>query len=124
MTLYVNIHSKSIKYDESGEEVVHYHITDGVYQSFVYLLLYTYKTLPFTMRPLKNHDNSTVKKSVIWGRTCDPIDVICRNVYLPEMGCGEWISFDSFGAYRLAVASNFNGFKNHSVLNFIEREDW
>jgi ornithine decarboxylase len=33
-TLVANVHSKNVKLDEKGDEIVHYYITDGIYQSF------------------------------------------------------------------------------------------
>lgn len=34
MTLVVNVHSKTVKKNENGEDIYHYYITDGIYQSF------------------------------------------------------------------------------------------
>lgn len=34
MTLVVNVHSKTVKKNEAGEDIYHYYITDGIYQSF------------------------------------------------------------------------------------------
>jgi len=48
--------------------------------------------------------------SVIFGPTCDSIDVISRSVLLPKMSIGDWLYFNNMGAYTSAAASDFNGF--------------
>jgi diaminopimelate decarboxylase len=48
--------------------------------------------------------------SVIFGPTCDSIDVISRSVLLPKLRIGDWLYFNNMGAYTSAAASDFNGF--------------
>ena len=48
--------------------------------------------------------------SVIFGPTCDSIDVISRSVLLPKLHIGDWLYFNNMGAYTSAAASDFNGF--------------
>lgn len=48
--------------------------------------------------------------SVIFGPTCDSIDVISRSVLLPKLSIGDWLYFNNMGAYTSAAASDFNGF--------------
>jgi ornithine decarboxylase len=52
----------------------------------------------------------------IWGPTCDSIDKISSDVPLPEMKIGDWLVFSHMGAYTMAAASTFNGFKKSSVI--------
>lgn len=47
----------------------------------------------------------------IWGPTCDSIDCIGRDCVLPQMNVGDWLYFANMGAYTVAAASPFNGFK-------------
>lgn len=76
------------------------------------------------MRPLKKYQGKALKKSVIWGRACDPQDIVMHDVLLPEMACGDWLVFDDAGAYRISTSTTFNGFPNHEVHSFIERKEW
>jgi diaminopimelate decarboxylase len=39
---------------------------------------------------------------------------------LPELSVGDWIYVENFGAYTVAAASNFNGFKT-SVCKYVVR---
>jgi ornithine decarboxylase len=51
----------------------------------------------------------------IWGPTCDSIDCITRAAFLPEMNIGDWLYFENMGAYTMAAASTFNGFKKSDI---------
>jgi ornithine decarboxylase len=52
--------------------------------------------------------NST---SFLPGPTCDTVDVLPRTFPLPQtIALGDFIVFDSIGAYSCAVRTNFNGF--------------
>lgn len=121
MTLYVNVHSKVIKTNEKGEEVVHYYITDGIYQSFGFNVVHDF---PFKCRTLKNYADKPLRESIIWGRSCDSLDVVKKGVMLPEMNCGDWLVMDDCGGYRLSTSTTFNGFAIHDVHSFIEKADW
>jgi len=56
-------------------------------------------------------DNENIQKSSLFGPTCDSIDVVCKDIDLPELDIGDWLYFLNMGAYTLASASSFNGFK-------------
>jgi len=47
----------------------------------------------------------------VYGPTCDTLDVLPRPLMLPEtIGPGDFIVFESIGAYSVAVRTDFNGF--------------
>jgi len=48
--------------------------------------------------------------SKVFGPTCDALDVIAANMYLPQLNIGDWLFFPDFGAYTVAASSTFNGF--------------
>jgi len=52
----------------------------------------------------------TFSEGVIFGRTCDSVDVIARAEHMEELDVGDWLWFPSMGAYTRATASEFNGF--------------
>ncbi len=47
---------------------------------------------------------------ILFGRTCDSLDVIARSDNMEELEVGDWLWFPSMGAYTTATASEFNGF--------------
>lgn len=120
-TLVSNIHSKNVKIDENGKKTIHYYITDGIYQSFNMARTHD---IPVKLEPLKDYQGKALENSILWGRACDPSDIVLRDVLLPEMECGDWLVFPDSGAYNISTSTFFNGFPNHPVYNFIERNMW
>jgi ornithine decarboxylase len=47
---------------------------------------------------------------ILFGRTCDSLDVIARSENMEELEVGDWLWFPCMGAYTTATASEFNGF--------------
>jgi ornithine decarboxylase len=93
------------------------YINDGVYGSFDELTLpgwvadYHLRTFALDARGrvLKQPDGHTPFR--VYGPTCDTLDVLPRPLMLPEnIGPGDFIVFDSIGAYSVAVRTSFNGF--------------
>lgn len=114
-TLVVNVIGKKVTLSDSGEKEFVYYINDGIYGSFN--CVYFEKTVP-DIQPY-NERNGKRYKSKIFGPTCDSIDLVVRETFLPELCIGDWCLIESFGAYTTALASNFNGFtktKNHYIL--------
>lgn len=79
---------------------------------------------PLVLRTLRDATGLPLKKSIIWGRSCDSNDQVEAEIYLPELNCGEWLILENFGGYRFTTSSLFNGFPRHPVYNFIESEMW
>jgi len=113
-TLYSYVFGKR----ERGERK-EYFLTDGIYGSFNNLL-YDHATL--TAKPLLcasnpcscSSDNGAgsmapLHPSTLFGPTCDGLDTVMKDVQLPNMENGDWVSFPSMGAYTISASSNFNG---------------
>jgi ornithine decarboxylase len=49
-------------------------------------------------------------KGIIFGRTCDSIDMIAYSDKMPIMNKGDYLCFPNMGAYTRVSASEFNGF--------------
>ncbi|MCO5565222.1 hypothetical protein L7F22_018895 [Adiantum nelumboides] len=96
-----------------GSEVAEYWINDGIYGS-LNCLLYDHATL--SVRGLRMCSSMDLSSSIdgcqstIFGPTCDALDTVMQNVWLPHMDCGDWLVFPRMGAYTKAAASSFNGF--------------
>ena len=92
-------------------------INDGTYGSFDELTLpgfnADYPARVFTV-DAKNRAlplPGVLKPFRVYGPTCDTLDVLPRPQMLPEgIGPGDYIVFDSIGAYSAAVRTTFNGF--------------
>lgn len=105
-TLVVNVIGKKESTNANMEKEFIYYINDGIYGSFN--CVYFEKTIP-DIQPYNERDGIRYKTK-IFGPTCDSIDIIVKETYLPELCIGEWCLIESFGAYTTALASNFNGF--------------
>ena len=57
---------------------------------------------------------------VLFGRTCDSVDVIARATEMEELEVGDWLWFPGMGAYTRATASEFNGFPAPEI--FVDAE--
>jgi ornithine decarboxylase len=93
------------------------YINDGVYGSFDELTLpgwnadYVHRVFTrdakgnVTEKPAGHHAFR------VFGPTCDTLDVLPRPLALPDdIAPGDFIMFESIGAYSVAVRTNFNGF--------------
>jgi len=115
-TLAVNVFAKREMCDENDEKKFLYYINDGVYQSFN--CIFFDHAIP---KPLVFELGHRVQeyKCTIFGPTCDSMDCIAKDIYLPELEVGEWLYFKCMGAYTTAAASPFNGFKSHPTTFYI-----
>jgi len=106
-TLVVSIINKKEVLDkETGEKIYVYYISDGIYGSCSGILFDYAKLelLPF------NERNEKTFKSIVFGPTCDSLDIITRDCQLPSLAIGESIVIRNIGAYSTASATEFNGF--------------
>ncbi len=62
--------------------------------------------------------------SSIWGPTCDGLDCIMEQVFLPELGIGDWMIFPDMGAYSISIASTFNGMPKSRVYYTAQEFYW
>ena len=110
-TLVMNVIGKKIVNSEKEEDkTIVYYLNDGIYGSFncKFFDHANPVILPFNERDGKQY------KSLLWGPTCDSIDMISENVMLPELAIGEWVYVENFGAYSCAASSSFNGFRTNT----------
>jgi len=105
-TLAVNVFAKRAIASSDSKSFLYY-INDGVYQSFN--CIFFDHAMP---KPEVFSQSTTCYKSTIFGPTCDSMDCIARDILLPELEVGSWIYFKNMGAYTVAAASPFNGFKS------------
>ena len=93
------------------------YMNDGVYGSFDELTLpgwtgdYVHRTFTADAKGKVTEKPAGHKAFRVFGPTCDTLDVLPRPLALPDdIGPGDWIVFESIGAYSVAVRTNFNGF--------------
>jgi len=106
-TIVCSIINKKEKLDsETGEKLITYYISDGVYKSFSNII-FDYacpEFIPF------NERNEKTFQSILYGESCDSLDIISKNCQLPSLAIGESIVVKNMGAYTIASSTEFNGF--------------
>jgi len=74
---------------------------------------------PAFVRIPQGHSERPVKEAILFGRTCDSLDVIAKGP-MEELEVGDWLYFPLMGAYTSATASEFNGFPKPELLEDTE----
>jgi ornithine decarboxylase len=87
-----------------------YFLDDGLYGSFSGRIYDHCKYQIMTNR------NTTWKRSVLAGPTCDSFDVIYRDIILPPLDLGDLLVFPAMGAYCAVSASSFNCLRKAEYL--------
>jgi ornithine decarboxylase len=53
---------------------------------------------------------------ILYGRTCDSVDMIASSPAMEELIEGDWLWFPNMGAYTRVTSTEFNGFSKPPVL--------
>ena len=115
-TLVCSIINKKELFDEHTNEITYiYYISDGVYGSFSGMLFdyAKYDIIPFTNN--NNNNNNKTFSSIVFGPTCDSLDIISNNCQLPSLSIGEKVIIRDIGAYSVASSTEFNGFTRPDI---------
>jgi len=92
-----------------------YTIDDSIYGQFSNILFDQAKPM-WTRVCVDDSKPRPWRSGVLFGRTCDSLDVIARSDSMEELFVGDWLRFPSMGAYTRATASEFNGFPRPEVI--------
>jgi len=83
-----------------------YWITDGIYGSFNCML---YDHIDPKPHVFKQSLSQPVCKTTLFGPTCDGMDTVLKDAWMPRLEYGDWIYFKDMGAYTIAGSCHFNG---------------
>lgn len=118
-TLATNIIARRTIQEEDGTNGEMYYLNDGVYGSFN-CIIFDHAIVNATPFPSSGSlEGREFRRTTIWGPTCDSMDCIAKDAFLPQMEIGEWLIFREMGAYTIAAGSNFNGFKMPSLKYYV-----
>ncbi|KAL7752452.1 Ornithine decarboxylase [Sorochytrium milnesiophthora] len=134
-TLAVNVHARRVvaaappttdNTKQQQQQSYMYYINEGLYSSFNCIYFDHAAVAPrvlvkdgvyhFGQDALDAMSREEHFACSIWGPTCDSMDMITRDGSLPALDVGDWLYFDHMGAYTVAAASTFNGFKRCNVI--------
>lgn len=98
----------------NNEEYYLYTVNNGIYSCFN-CIKYDYanpEILPYNERSEKTF------KSLLFGQTCDSLDVVSKELFLPKLTVGDCVFSRNMGSYSMASSSLFNGFE-HPTIHYI-----
>ena len=106
-TLILNVIAKRKRVNrETGAITYNYTLNDGIYGSMNCIMFDHAKP---KIKPFNEREGKTYS-CVVYGPTCDSVDVISESCELPDLAIGECVYIEDCGAYTSAAASQFNGF--------------
>ena len=80
------------------------------------------RAMPKWLR-IQNNDEIKSKKTVrkrgagvLFGRTCDSVDMIAQSDDMEELEVGDWLWFPKMEAYTSVTATEFNGFPKPKII--------
>ncbi|XP_062295342.1 ornithine decarboxylase-like [Scomber scombrus] len=110
--------------EENSSVKMVYYINDGVYGSLNCLIndpAHTSVT-PYLHKAVDGSEQQY--QSVIWGPTCDSLDKIIENFWIPELEVGDWLLVDDMGAYSISILTDFNCFERAQICPVLTAETW
>lgn len=120
VTSVISIKSKTDS--ETGETTMIYYINDGIYGIFSGAM---FDYAKFEIEVLRSEGDGyqgqeKLYNSIIFGPTCDSLDIIDKGCMLPSLGLGDKLIIRNIGAYSTESATEFNGFpipEKYYILN-------
>lgn len=99
------------------------YLNDGVYGNFSNIIFDHQHPVPQILHSASTFDVDKLVEYSIWGPTCDGIDVITEQCYLPGIiDIGDWLFFEDMGAYTKCSATRFNGFADRHKTIYVSSE--
>jgi len=111
MDLFVQVIGKK----PGGAGAWKYTIDDSLYGQFSSILFDYQAPIWYRVRP-RGDKVRPMTSGVLFGRTCDSVDVIAAAREMEELAVGDWLWFPRMGAYTRATACEFNGFPRPPVM--------
>lgn len=115
-SLFVQVIGKKAMSD--GSPGYRYTIDESLYGQF--------SCIPFDCaRPTWIRVGEDVRKrmpAILYGRTCDSVDMIAMTNDTEELFEGDWLLFPNMGAYTSVTSSEFNGFPRPPLITLPENQ--
>lgn len=88
-----------------------YYLDDGLYGTFSAI---PFDKARFSFHALRRRDEEAL--CVLAGPTCDSLDVVAEDIFLPLLEVDDLVVVPDIGAYSWASATTFNGFDKPQVV--------
>jgi ornithine decarboxylase len=103
---------------KKGPNGIRYVIDESLYGHFS-CIPFDHQKPAFIRIPQGSQVERPVKEAILFGRTCDSLDVIAKGP-MEELVVGDWLYFPLMGAYTAATASEFNGFPKPDLVEDVD----
>ena len=112
--LFVKVIGKKATHDRKG---FRYTLDESLYGQF--------SCIPFDQATPKwirvGTDKRNKCSAILYGRTCDSVDMIAKAEEAEELMEGDWLWFPNMGAYTTVTSTEFNGFPRPPLIT-LEKE--
>lgn len=98
-----------------GRKGWRYTIDDSLYGQFS-CIPYDHSTPRWIRVRGPNEAERPTSAAVLYGRTCDSVDMIAAAASAEELDVGDWLWFPKMGAYTTVTSTEFNGFPKPRTL--------
>ena len=96
----------------------HLFLNDGIYGTLSELLLVGIANRIEIFSPSGQKRQDETQEMVIFGPTCDSIDVLPSPLNIPkDSQAGDYLIFHGLGAYSTSTSTRFNGYGNYQVID-------
>uniref|UniRef100_H2Z7A5 ornithine decarboxylase n=1 Tax=Ciona savignyi TaxID=51511 RepID=H2Z7A5_CIOSA len=99
-----------------------YYVNESIYLSFWKNCIQNGNYIPKILK--KCRSEKLDQQVMIYGTTCDGIDILTSNATLPELSLEDWIIWDDMGAYTVLYKFGFNGVTTTKAFYFVNKEAW
>ena len=95
-----------------------YYLTEGIYGCLTYFFETELDDVDYEAYKEDIEDTNSHIKTVLWGPTCDSLDVCKAIVDLPKLDIGDWIIFPSIGGQAISLRSDFNWVDKYTMVYY------
>ena len=92
-----------------------YTIDESLYGQFSSIPFDRMKPRWIRVRMSDREPRRVYSPGVLFGRTCDSVDMIAQSQSMEELQVGDWLWFPHMGAYTSVTSSEFNGFPKPKI---------
>ena len=104
--------------DPKKVPTVAYYLTEGIYGCLTYFFDTENPEIDYECFNEEIDKEEDHIKTVLWGPTCDSLDVCKTPADLPKLNVGDWIIFPAIGGQSISLRSDFNWVEKYTLVYY------